>query len=125
MIHSLFFILFFHFLSPEPLQLNQQVVFALKTGNATELGKSLDTKVDLGINGKESSVDKSKAVAQLKDFFEKNKPYNFQLIHSGTSPTGLEYYIGSLSCETQSFRVSIYMKKQGAQSVITQLIFES
>ena len=48
---------------------------------------------------------------ELKDFFKKNPPIDFEYIHQGSSKQGFRYVIGKYTIEGSSFRVYILFKK--------------
>ncbi|HRG24051.1 MAG TPA: DUF4783 domain-containing protein, partial [Chitinophagaceae bacterium] len=72
-----------------------EVVSAIKSGNATELAKYLDDNVELTLPEKYDTYSKAQALVILKDFFSNNKVKGFELKHKGTSPGG-NFAIGTL-----------------------------
>lgn len=63
-----------------------EVVSALKSGNATELARYLDDNVELTLPEKSDSYSKAQAQVIIKDFFSNNGVKGFELKHKGTSP---------------------------------------
>ena len=101
------------------------VVDAINSGDADKLSAFLDAKEEISIFNKEEVYDKAKAIEVLKDFFGKNKPSSFQMMHSGSSKgKSSNYAIGSLVAGGKKFRVFIYMKEAGSSVIIEQLQFE-
>ncbi len=101
------------------------VVDAINSGDAEKLSKFFDTKVEIGLFNKEKVYDKTGATAVLKDFFGKNKPSSFQMMHSGTSKgKASNYAIGSLVAGGKKFRVFLYMKDANSGVLIEQIQIE-
>ena len=101
----------------------QQVKLVLEVGNANELSKFLNDKVDLNINGKEGTYSHSQAEGVLKNYFKENPPKSFQINHEGASENGLIYAIGEYQTVDSSFRVWIRLKKINDQFKIHEMSF--
>ena len=99
------------------------IVLAFKTGNSKELGKYLNSNVELAILENEDVYSKTQAELLLKDFFLKHTPSNFVIIHEG-GKEGSRYAIGTLSTNKGDFRIYFLLKKQDGASVIHQLRIE-
>ena len=97
---------------------------AFKTGNAKELSKYFNTNVDLTVIEKQDIYSKSQAEIILKDFFGKNVPSGFSVLHQG-GKEGSKYVIGNLTTAKGSFRVSLLLKNQNNAQIIQQLRIES
>lgn len=102
---------------PEP------IITAIKNGNAAELTKHFNTNVELTIIDKQDIYSKSQAESLLKDFFSKNVPSNFRVIHQGGKEDA-KYYVGKLTTSTGMYRISILIKGQGKTSLIHQFRIE-
>ena len=100
------------------------VVSALKSGNAKELAKYFNSNIDLTIIDKQDIYSKTQAEIILKEFFGKNIPSNFTVMHQG-GKEGSKYVIGNLVTSTGTYRVSLFLKLQGVTQVIQQLRIES
>ena len=101
-----------------------QIVIAIKAGNAEELAKFFDNRIEITILDEEAIYSKAQAELVIKDFFTKYPPKSFQLVHNGTSSKGSEYAIGNLITTKQKFRTYFYIKKVGQTYYIEQLRFE-
>lgn len=102
-----------------------RIGLAIQTGNSKELAKYFDNTVEITILEKEETYSKAQAEMVLKDFFTKNKPASFKIIHNGTSGQGSQYGIGTLITDKGTFRTYIYLKQKGATPFIEELRFES
>lgn len=100
------------------------VVIALKSGNAKDLAKYFNSNIDLTIIEKQDIYSKTQAEIILKEFFVKNIPSNFTIMHQG-GKEGSKYVIGNLVTSTGTYRVSLFLKLQGVTQVIQQLRIES
>jgi len=103
----------------------ERIGLAIQTGNSKELAKYFDKTVEITIFEKEETYSKAQAEMVLKDFFTKNKPASFKIIHNGTSGQGSQYGIGTLITDKGSFRTYIYLKQKGTSPFIEELRFES
>jgi hypothetical protein len=103
-----------------------EVITALKSGNASQVAKHFDNTVDLSLPGKNSSVSYSKSQAELvlKDFFVSNGAKGFDVKHAGGN-SGDQYTIGTLVTRNGSFRTTIFMKQRGEAQVLQALNIES
>ena len=100
------------------------VIGALRTGNASELGKYFDDNVELTLPVKSDSYSKAQAQVILKDFFANNGVKNFEVKHKGDSPGG-NYCIGTLQTKSGNFRAHVFMKTKGNKDVLKEIRFQS
>lgn len=99
------------------------VVAAMRGGNASQLSKYFDSRVDISLPGKNDNYSKSQAEIILKDFFASNGVKSFQVKHKGEQ-NGSQFCIGTLVTKNGSFRTKFFMKKKGDQQVVQELGFE-
>jgi Domain of unknown function (DUF4783) len=98
---------------------------AMGGGDVEMLSKYLDSSVEVSILNKEDIYDKAQAVATLRDFFAKNKPKAFTVVHSGsTRGKAAEYCIGDLATSVTNYRVYVYMMVVNDNYVIKELRFD-
>ncbi len=102
----------------------EDVVAALKNGNAKDLAAYFDATVELNIAGKSDSYNKSKAESILLEFFAKNKVKSFDIIHQGEGG-GSRFAAGNLVTSGGTFRTSFFLQKKGGSFVISELRFEN
>ena len=101
-----------------------EVIGALRTGDATELSKYFDDNVELTLPVKSDSYSKAQAQVILKDFFVNNNVKGFELKHKGDSPGG-HYCIGTLQTKSGNFRAHVFMKSKGSREVVKEIRFQS
>lgn len=101
-----------------------EIVDALKSGDAEKLSRHFDQTVDISMPGKSNSYSKGQAEMVLKDFFSMNKVRSFELQHSGSNPSS-NFIIGKLTTANGSFRTTVYMRQRGDKQLIQGIEFEN
>jgi len=61
------------------------VVNAIKSGNAASVSKYFDNTVEITVNGKSSNYSKTQGEVVLRDFFANNAVKSFTVLHQGQS----------------------------------------
>ncbi len=106
------------------LDLLDDIANALRSGDAKSVSKYFGNSVDLTIITQEEVYSKVQAEQVLRDFFSKNQPRSFTIIHKGESKEGARYAIGSLiTTQGVSYRTYFYIKQQGGNAIIQELRF--
>lgn len=103
----------------------EDVVSAIKQGDAGNLSRYLDNTVEINMGGHSTSYSKAQAEIILKDFFSKNQVKSFELLHQGEAGGGSRYGIGNMVTGGGSFRTSFFLQKKGSSLVLNELRFES
>src|ERR1700749_5025093 len=88
------------------------VVGALKAGNAERLSAFFDNTVEITTPDKSNNYSKSQATVIVKDFFNINGVKDFEVVHKGEND-GSQYCIGTLKTKAGDFRTTIFMKQKG------------
>ena len=101
-----------------------EVVNAMKTGNASQIAKYFDNTVEITMLDKSNSYSKSQAELVLRDFFATNPVKGFEVIHKGENG-GSQYRIGNLNTKTGSFRTTIFMKQKADKQLLQEIRFET
>ena len=104
-------------------QVPDEIIFSLKTGNASKLAKHFSDNVELMVLENENVYSKAHAQQVMSDFFKKYPPSNFTIIHQGGKDDS-SYAIGTLKVENNKFRVYFLIKEKGGASYIHQLRIE-
>lgn len=101
---------------------------ALETGFTTSNSKMIAdyfaANIDVSLLDKENLYSKSQAEQVLRTFFLEHKPSKFTIIHQGKSDK-TQYYIGALSTDSGSFRITVNVKIDANKKLITHLTIES
>lgn len=97
---------------------------AIKVGNATELAKYFNSSIELVVLNIDDVYSKQQAEKILKDFFDKNKVKNFNVLHQGGKESA-QYAIGSLeTVNGKTYRVYFLLKGSGSNLLIHQMRIE-
>lgn len=99
------------------------LIKAFETGNAETLATLLNENVELVIPKTENFFTKQQAKSILADFFRKNPVMDFNVLHKGNKENA-SFLIGTLVSTKGSFRVSVFSRKVGNQSLVYQLRIE-
>lgn len=102
----------------------EDVVAAMKTGNASQVAKFFDNNIEINMPDKNNSYSKNQGELVLKDFFAVNGVKGFDVIHKGENG-GSQFCIGNLITKGGSYRTTIYMKQKGNQQVLQEMRFEN
>jgi hypothetical protein len=102
-----------------------EVGSAIRSGDARLIARYFNTNVDLTILNQEDVFSKAQAEMVLRDFFAKNSPKSFNIIHQGVSKEGAKYAIGTLTtAQGQTYRTYFFVKESGGTAFIQELRFE-
>lgn len=98
----------------------EDVISAMKSGNASGVTKYFDSYVDITIDDKGSNYSRSQGELILKDFFSNNGVRSFELKHKGNNDNG-DYCIGTLQTRNGNYRATVYMRLKGNKLVIQDI----
>jgi Domain of unknown function (DUF4783) len=102
----------------------EDVIAALKSGNAAQIARYFDNTVDITLPQKSNSYSKSQAEMILKDFLDNNPVKGFNEKHKGDN-AGSQYCIGTLVTKNGSYRTTIFMKQKGDRQFLQEIRFEN
>ena len=102
----------------------EDIVSALKTGNASVVARYFDNTVEITLPEKSNSYSRSQAEMILKDFFANNPVKGFDIIHKGEN-AGSQYCIGTLFTKSGTFRTTVFMKLKGDKQTLQEIRFEN
>lgn len=111
------------FTSYKPLYSIEEVVSAMRTGDANQLSKYFDDRVDIQFPTKTENYSRAQAEMILKDFFSTNSVKNFQVKHTGEN-NGAQFCIGLLQTRNGNYRTKLYMKQKGERQVLQEIGFQ-
>lgn len=101
----------------------EEVISALKSGNAGGVAKHFDSFIDITLPDKSSNYSKSQGELVIKDFFTNNGVRSFDVKHRGSNDNG-EYCIGTLQSKNGNFRTTVFMRNKGSKQVIQDIRIE-
>ncbi len=105
------------------IDIPEKVMLGFKQGDATLISGYFKGTVELTLENKENIYSSTQAELILKDFFNKNTPKSFQIIHEGGKSES-KYAIGKLTTPQANFRITILFKLNNGKPYIHQLRIE-
>jgi hypothetical protein len=104
-------------------EIPEAMINAIGTGNSAVLASYFNLNLELAILENEDIYTKQQAELIMKDFFARNTPTSFTILHKG-GKEGSQYAIGNLVTANGNFRVTILVKLKENKPLIHQLRFE-
>jgi hypothetical protein len=101
-----------------------EIAVAMRAGNAAQLSRYLDTRVDISLPEKSDSYSKSQAEMIIRDFFSLNGVQNFLVKHKGENGAA-EFCVGVLQTKNGDFRTTLFMKQKGDKKLLQEIRFQS
>jgi hypothetical protein len=101
----------------------EEVIFAIRAGNAYEISKYIDETIEVALPDKAEQYSKAQAVIILNEFFNNNEVKGFEVKHKGDN-NGSQFCIGTLFAKSGSYRTTVFMKWKNGRQVIKQIGFQ-
>ena len=102
------------------------VAGTFKSGDAHLLDAYFGSSIDLTLLDHEDVYGKDQAEIMLHDFFVKNPPKTFQVLHKGKSQEGTTFGIAKMSTSNgKNYRISFYVKTADNRLMLQELRIES
>lgn len=99
------------------------VVGALKSGNASQLSKHFDSRVDIALPDKSDNYSRIQAEMIMRDFFGSNGVRNFELKYK-SEKEGANYCVGTLETRVGNYRTTLFMKQKGSKQFLQDISFQ-
>lgn len=99
------------------------ITLSIKAGNSKELARFFNTNIELVIADQENVYSKSQAEQVLRDFFQRNVPQSFSIVHQGSKDNS-NFAIGNLVTSAGTYRVYFLIKTTNNNSLIHQFRIE-
>lgn len=98
------------------------IISALKKGDATEVSKHFDSFVDIKLPNKEEvkNVSKNQATVTLKDFYSEQNISGFELI-SQREMGGTGYLAGKLKSDSHEYNITLMVKTKNNNTSIVSV----
>ena len=100
------------------------VINALKNGNATELAKYIDANIELSLPAKTDNYSRQQATMILQDFFSTNGVKTFDVKHQGDNSDS-QFCIGTLITRSGNFRTTIFMTSKNGKQLVKEIRFQT
>ena len=96
---------------------------AIASGSSRELAQYLAPSIEVGFDGDKQSYNATQTELVMKNFFTKNPPASFDIVHQGASSEGIPYAIGRYVGRNGSYQVFIKLKPKQSTPIIDTLDF--
>jgi hypothetical protein len=106
-----------------PVYTLDDITFAIRLGNAGELSRYLDNRVDITLPEKTDNYSKIQAEMIIRDFFTTNGVRNFVIRKTGYSGSA-EYCVGVLQTRNGDYRTTLFTRQKGDKEVLEELRFQ-
>lgn len=100
-------------------QIPQQIIVGLKSGDAKIIASYFNENIELVVLDRELVCSQAQGEQILKDFFARNKPFDFKITHEGGADSS--YAIGKMQTGNGNFRVYFLLKSKEGKAQIVQL----
>jgi hypothetical protein len=98
---------------------------AIQAGDASQLEKYLDQRVEVVIEQDGRFMNKKQAVAAIDQFLKRVKVKSCREIHQGSSRSkDSKYTIGQLITTEGEFRVFLFIRESGGSPLIQEIRFD-
>ena len=116
----------FVLVSFRPLYTLDDIAGAIRVGNAGELSRYLDSRVDISLPDKSDTYSKIQAEIIIRDFFSTNGGVqNFLVKHKGPNGSGSEFLVGVLQTHNGDYRTTLFIKQKGDRQLLQELRFQA
>ena len=106
-----------------PVYTLDDITYAIRLGNAGELSRYLDNRVDISLPEKSDNYSKIQAEMIIRDFFSTNGVRNFVVRKMGFSGN-TEYCVGVLQTHNGGYRTTIFTRQKGDRQLLQELRFQ-
>ena len=100
------------------------ITYAIRVGNAGELSRYLDNRVDISLPEKSDNYSKIQAEMIIRDFFTTNGVRNFLVRKTGPSGNS-EFCVGVLQTRNGDYRTTLFMRQKGDRLLLQELTFQA
>ena len=102
----------------------EDILGALKTGNANQLSRYFDIRVDITLPDKSDNYSRAQAEMIIRDFFSYNNVRSFDIKYKGEN-NGSKYCIGTLRTTNGDYRTKLFMKQKDNRQVLQEIAFQN
>ena len=96
---------------------------AISSGSSRNLSQYLGPSVEVGFDGDKQSYNATQTELVMKNFFAKNPPASFDIVHQGASNDGIPYAVGHYVGKTGNYQIFIKLKPKQSTPIIDTLDF--
>jgi Domain of unknown function (DUF4783) len=102
----------------------EDIAVAMKSGNAAQLSRYFDNRVDITLPDKSDNYSRAQAEMVIRDFFTNNSVRNFEIKYKGEN-SGSKYCIGTLQTKNGNYRTNLFLKQKNDKQVLQEIAFQS
>lgn len=102
----------------------EDIAVAMKSGNAAQLSRYFDNRVDITLPDKSDNYSRAQAEMVIRDFFTNNSVRNFEIKYKGEN-SGSKYCIGTLLTKNGNYRTNLFLKQKDNKQVLQEIAFQS
>lgn len=102
----------------------EEIAAYMKNGDVKSLSNYFASTVELNILNQEEIYSNIQAGIILKDFFQKNPPKSYRIIHKVNSNANYKFGVILLNTSKNVFRVSYELKANSGKFLIAQIRIE-
>lgn len=117
-------VLLFMFSAFRPISGLDDVINALRSGNAQELARYVDDNIEISLPDKSDSYSRAQAVMVLKDFFAHNNVSGFEVQFKGENG-GSQFCVGKLQTRSGDYRTTVFMKTKDGRQLVKEIRFQA
>ena len=96
---------------------------AIASGSSHDLAQYLAPSVEVGFDGDSQNMNATQTELVLKNFFDKNAPGKFEIVHQGAGPDGTPYAVGRYTGRNGTYQVFIKLKANRGTPQIDKMDF--
>lgn len=104
-------------------QVPAKLVQAFQAGDADAMAPFFNERFQLTLLGVDHRVSQAQAKEIVRDFFKKYPPSSFEIMFKGDKKDS-NFAVGKLKSKTETFRVNLFFKKVGEESLLHLLEIE-
>lgn len=108
----------------KPITALEDVIAALKSGDATELAKYVDDNIEIVLPEKADTYSRAQALIILQNFFAANAVRTFEIKHKGDNGAG-QFCIGTLFTRAGNYRTTVFMSSKGGKQLVRMIQFQA
>lgn len=105
-------------------EIPDQIISSFNKGDAASLSQYFNQTIELTYFEKEEIYSKTQAEIILRDFFSKNPPKEFKILHEGGKEAS-KYAIGQYISGSKTYRITFLLKTINSKIFIHQLRIEN
>ena len=102
----------------------EDIAGALKNGNASQLSRYFDIRVDITLPDRSDNYSRTQAEMIIRDFFSYNNVRSFDIKYKGEN-NGSKYCIGTLKTSNGDYRTKLFLKQKDSRQDLQEIAFQT